>query len=225
MNALANLSFDLPARARRRPRPPPPGTRARRRPCRRATARPRRRSKPAARSLAAYSVSSSAPAMQPTHSSMLRRMSAGTSPRTTTSETAKRPPGFSTRNASRSTASLSPDRLITQFEMIDVDRVVGQRDRLDRALQELDVGRAGLALVVARERQHLVGHVEPVGLAGRPDALRRQQHVDAAARARGRARSGPARARAARSGCRSRATPTPRRPGGRRAPRRNRGST
>ena len=33
----------------------------------------------------------------------LRRISAGLSPRTTTSETAKRPPGFSTRKASRST--------------------------------------------------------------------------------------------------------------------------
>src|SRR5437763_741708 len=55
--------------------------------------------------------------MQPTQSSMLRRTSAGTSPRTTTSETAKRPPGFSTRKASRRTASLSLDRLMTQFEM------------------------------------------------------------------------------------------------------------
>ena len=34
-----------------------------------------------------------------------------------TSDTAKRPPGLSTRNASRSTASLSVDRLMTQFEM------------------------------------------------------------------------------------------------------------
>ena len=49
---------------------------------------------------------------------MLLRISAGTSPRTTTSETAKRPPGLSTRNASASTRSLSPDRLMTQFEMI-----------------------------------------------------------------------------------------------------------
>ena len=49
------------------------------------------------------------------------------------------------------------------------------------ALQELDVRRAGLALVLARERQHLVGHVEAVGLAGRADASRREQDVDAAA--------------------------------------------
>src|SRR4029077_601483 len=39
-------------------------------------------------------------------------------PRVTTSETASRPPGFNTRNASRSTRSLSAERLITQFEII-----------------------------------------------------------------------------------------------------------
>ena len=121
--------------------------------------------------------------MQPTHSSMLRRTSAGTSPRTTTSETAKRPPGFSTRKASRRTASLSADRLMTQFEMIDVDRVVRQRDRFDRALQELDVRGAGLPLVLARQRRasrrSCRGRTTlPVG----PTRLRRQQHVDAAAR-------------------------------------------
>ena len=62
-----------------------------------------------------------------------------------------------------------------------VDRIVGQRDIFDLALEELDVLRAGLALVLAREREHLVGHVEAVGLAGRADAARREQHVDAAA--------------------------------------------
>ena len=55
--------------------------------------------------------SSSAPATQPIQSSMLRRIAAGTSPRTTTSETAKRPPGFSTRKASASTRSLSADEV------------------------------------------------------------------------------------------------------------------
>src|SRR5688572_16484285 len=75
-------------------------------------------SNPASPSRRRYSSSLSAPATQPTHSSMLRRTSAGTSPRTTTSETAKRPPGFSTRNASFNTLRLSADRLITQFEII-----------------------------------------------------------------------------------------------------------
>ena len=60
-------------------------------------------------------------------------------------------------------------------------------------------------LVLVREREHLVGHVEAVRLPGRPDAPRRQQHVDAAAGAEVEHRS-PARARRARWGCRSRAT-------------------
>src|SRR6266851_1280279 len=63
-------------------------------------------SKPAAASLSRYSRSSSAPATQPIQSSTLRRISAGTSPRTTTSDTARRPPGFSTRKASDKGASL-----------------------------------------------------------------------------------------------------------------------
>ena len=62
-----------------------------------------------------------------------------------------------------------------------VDRVVGQRDVLDRALDELDVLDPGLALVVPRELEHLVGHVEAVGLAGRADAPGREQDVDPAA--------------------------------------------
>ena len=63
----------------------------------------------------------------------------------------------------------------------DVHRVVGQGNRLDRALQELHVGRPGLPLVLPRERQHLVGHVETVGLARGTDTARREQDVDAAA--------------------------------------------
>ena len=70
---------------------------------------------------------------------------------------------------------------MTQLEMIDVDRVVGQRDVLDVALEELDILEPALALVLLGERQHLVGHVEAVRFAGRSDAPRRQQHVDAAA--------------------------------------------
>ena len=55
---------------------------------------------------------------KPTQSSRLFLISAGTWPRTTTSDTAKRPPGLSTRKASLSTRSLSPERLMTQFEMM-----------------------------------------------------------------------------------------------------------
>src|SRR5580693_8002210 len=48
-----------------------------------------------------------------------------TLPRTTTSDTAKRPPGLSTRNASLSTRSLSPERLMTQFEMMTSTELSG----------------------------------------------------------------------------------------------------
>ena len=49
------------------------------------------------------------------------------------------------------------------------------------AVQEGDVGRAGIGCVATGEVDHLVGHVQPVGVTGRPDALGRQQDVDAAA--------------------------------------------
>ena len=83
---------------------------------------------------------------------------------------------------------LAQDAILVGREIDDavrddhVDRIVGQRDMFDFALEELDVGRAGLALVIARERQHVVGHVEAVRLARRADPARRQQHIDAAAR-------------------------------------------
>ncbi len=70
---------------------------------------------------------------------------------------------------------------MTQFEMITSTDSSGSGIASIVALQELDVRRAGLALILARERQHLVGHVEAVDLAGRADALGREQHVDAAA--------------------------------------------
>ena len=60
-----------------------------------------------------------------------------------TSETANRPPGRSTRATSRSTAGLSPERLITQFEITTSTRRVGERDLLDVALHELDVRSPG----------------------------------------------------------------------------------
>jgi hypothetical protein len=43
-----------------------------------------------------------------------------------------------------------------------VDRIVRQRHMLDFPLEELDVCRARLALIFARERQHAVRHVEAV---------------------------------------------------------------
>src|SRR5215207_5212071 len=63
-------------------------------------------SRPASPSIFSYSSFSRAPETQPDHASMLLTNSFGSlllSPRNTMSETAKRPPGFSTRNASEIT--------------------------------------------------------------------------------------------------------------------------
>ena len=159
------------------------GTRAR--PRRRRCASARRRS-PRSRPLPAWRdtrlLRARRPRSRPT-ARRLRRISAGTSPRTTTSETANRPPGFSTRNASRSTRSLSAERLMTQLEMMTSTESSGSGMLSISPFRNSTLFDAGLALVLARQRQHLVGHVEAVGLAGRADAPRRQQHVDAAARA------------------------------------------
>src|SRR5918993_2748019 len=77
-------------------------------------------SKPASRSSFSYSSFSSAPETHPDHASMLLTNSAGSlpfSPRNTMSETANRPPGFRTRNASEITLGLSAERLMTQLEI------------------------------------------------------------------------------------------------------------
>ena len=55
--------------------------------------------------------------MHPVHAAMSARVAVSMSASAITSETAKRPPGRSTRAASPMTFDLSPDRLITQFEM------------------------------------------------------------------------------------------------------------
>ena len=129
----------------------------------------------------------------------------GHAPRVTTSDTAKRPPGFRTRNASRSTASLSRREIDDAVRNDDVDRAVGQRNLLDLSFQKLDVLRARFSLVFARERQHVVRHVEPVGLARGADAPRREQNVDAAAGAEIKNGLAFLEARRAQLDCRSRA--------------------
>ena len=93
-----------------------------------------------------------------------------------------RPPGRRTRAISRNTAGLSAARLMTQLLMTTSTESAGSGIASIVALEELDVRGAGLGRVPLGEREHLVGHVEADGAAGRPDALRRQEHVDAAAR-------------------------------------------
>ena len=134
-----------------------------------------------ARAESRNSCSSSAPATQPVHIAMLAFTGSGSPSRTITSLTAKRPPGRSTRNASASTRRLSPERLITQFEMITSTVFDGSGIASMCPLRNSTFVGARLRLVLQRERQHLVGHVEPIRLAGRTDAPGREQHVDPAA--------------------------------------------
>ena len=128
-----------------------------------------------------YSVKDSAPAMYPmwrprsARSAWLRWSSARMS------ETPNRPPGRSTRELSARTAALLPDRVDHAVGDDHVDRFAGQRDRFDMAVEEFGVGGAGLGGVVPGEVQHLVGHVQAVGLTGGADPAGGQQHVDAAA--------------------------------------------
>jgi hypothetical protein len=64
----------------------------------------------------------------------------------------------------------------------DIHRVIRQGDVLDFSLEKLDILRPGLALVLPRQRQHLVGHVESVGFARGADSFGGEQHVNATAR-------------------------------------------
>ena len=71
---------------------------------------------------------------------------------------------------------------MTQFEMITSTLLSGSGMCSISPFRNSTFVEPGLLLVLAREREHLVGHVETIGFARRPDAARRQQHVDAAAR-------------------------------------------
>jgi hypothetical protein len=71
---------------------------------------------------------------------------------------------------------------MTQFD--DIDGIVWQRDGLDLAFEKLDIFDAGFLLVLSGERQHVVGHIEAVSLAGWADPPRRKKNIDAAARAK-----------------------------------------
>ena len=122
--------------------------------------------------------------MQPTHISMLRRTSVGhfaADDHVGDGETAAR-----LQDAERFAQHpvLVGGEIDHAVGNDDVDRVVGQGNVFDLALEKLDVLDAGLALVLAGESQHFIGHVEAVSFAGRADAPGGKQHVDAAARAK-----------------------------------------
>ena len=119
--------------------------------------------------------------MQPTHSSMLWRTASGTSPRDHHVGDGEAAAGPQHAEGLAQDAVLVGGEIDDAVGDDDVDGVVGQRNVLDLALEELDVGGAGLALVFARQGEHVVGHVEAVGLARGPDAARGEQHIDAAA--------------------------------------------
>src|SRR5437870_133270 len=59
-----------------------------------------------------------------------------------------------------------------------VHRRIRERDVLDFPLQELDVRDSRLPLVLARQAEHLLGHVEAVGFSGPAHALGGQQDID-----------------------------------------------
>ena len=111
--------------------------------------------------------------MQPTQSNMLCRTSSGTTPLTTTSDTAKRPPGLRTRKASRRTRDLSAERLMTQLEMTTSTDSFWQRNVLYLTLKKLNIVSPCLSLIFSCEGEHVIRHVETIGLTSRPHSLRR----------------------------------------------------
>ena len=97
------------------------------------------------------------------------------------------------------TAGLSVDRLITQLEIATSTLSAGSGTVLDDALEEVRVREIGGGDVLARQRQHLGGHVEPPDDPGRPDLLGGPDHIRPAPEPRSSTRS-PERRSAAASG-------------------------
>ena len=136
-------------------------------------------SNPAASRPASYSPFERAPAMQPTKLPRSARSSAVSRSSATTSLIADPAAGPQHARDLRQHRRLVDREVDHAVRDHDVDGVRRQRDLLDDALEEVDVRQARLGGVLLRQREHLVGHVEPVGGAGRPDAPGREDHVDA----------------------------------------------
>jgi hypothetical protein len=100
----------------------------------------------------------------------------------TTSDTAKRPPGFKTRNASTGHQVLVGREIDDAIGNDHVNGIVRQRDVLDFALEELDILYSDFALVlICRPASH--PSIEAMGFACRSDPPGGEQNIDAAARA------------------------------------------
>ena len=119
--------------------------------------------------------------MQPTKLPRSARSSGVSRSSATTSLIPILPPGLSTRAISVSTAALSVERLMTQFEITTSTESAGNGICSIIPLRKCTLVDAGVARVALREGEHLVGHVDAVRDAGRADALCGQDHVDPAA--------------------------------------------
>ena len=102
---------------------------------------------------------------------------------------------------------------MTQFEMITSTELSGSGMCSISPFRNSTFSRPLLRLFSSASGEHLVGHVEAVGLARRPDAARREQHVDAAAGAEVEHGLTGLQLGERRRDCRSRATPSARGPG------------
>ena len=122
-----------------------------------------------------------APAMQPAYEPRSARSSALSESSATMSLIPIRPPGRSTRAISAKTAGLSAARLTTQLLMTTSIDSAGSGIASMWPLRNSTLVAPASAALRLGEREHLVGHVDAERPAGRPDALRRQQDVDAAA--------------------------------------------
>ena len=99
------------------------------------------------------------------------------------SDTAKRPPGLSTRKASRSTRSLAAERLITQFEMMTSTVLSGSGMFSIWPFKNSTFSTPALRLFSLARASIPSVNIETVGLACGSDASGREQDVDPAARA------------------------------------------
>src|SRR5947209_20608076 len=101
----------------------------------------------------------------------------------TISETAKRPPGTSTRKAARRTCRLSAERLMTQLEMTTSTAFAGRGICSISPFEKTYMLYPRFSTVAFCQFKHGIGHIQAIGKASRSNTPRREQHIDAAATA------------------------------------------